>query len=382
MRLIHTSDIHLDASFAAAGLPVRFGARRRQSLRDVTQAVVRRAGAWPADALLIAGDLFEHDRVSLDTLAFLRGEFKSIPHVPIFIGPGNHDPYMPDSPYATAPWPENVTIFTSPEWTAHALEKLPLTIHGFAFDGPDISSNPFGRLVAPRDGRIHVAVAHGSESSYVPSEKTAYAPFRAADAAPEGLAYLALGHYHGMRRITGNFATQMYYSGAPEGHNFGETGVHHYLEVDIDASGARVTPVPSSRAVYAAHVIDCSGFSSAQELVNAIRALPREADAAQIARITIVGACDDTCRAELNAAYDAVAGDYEYLRLVDATEPVEDLASLAQENTSLGAFVGILNNELRDGAGSPRQRMLQRARAIGISAYRGRPLTVPGSEAG
>jgi DNA repair exonuclease SbcCD nuclease subunit len=382
MRLIHTSDIHLDASFAAAGLPVRFGARRRQSLRDVTQAIVRRAGAWPADALLIAGDLFEHDRVSLDTLAFLRAEFKSIPHVPIFIGPGNHDPYMPDSPYATTAWPENVTIFSSAEWSAHELENLPLTVHGFAFDGPDISSNPFGKLTIPRDGRIHVAVAHGSENSFVPSEKTAYAPFRAEDAAPEGLAYLALGHYHGMRKITGDFATHMYYSGAPEGHSFGETGLHHYLEVDVDETGVRVTPVPSSRAIYAAHVIDCSGFSSAQDLVTAIRAIPREADAAHIMRVTLVGMCDDMYRAEFRAAYDAVAPDFEYLRLIDATEPVEDLAALAKENTSLGAFVGILNTELRDCGDSPRQRMLARARAIGISAYRGRSLAVPGSEVG
>jgi len=379
MRLIHTSDIHLDASFAAAGLPVRFGARRRQSLRDVLQAIVRRAGAWPADALLIAGDLFEHDRVSLDTLAFLRAEFKSIPHVPIFIGPGNHDPYMPDSPYATTVWPDNVTIFTRAEWTAHALDNLPLTIHGFAFDGPDISSNPFGKLEIPRDHRVHVAVAHGSESSYIPPEKTAYAPFQAAGATPDGLAYLALGHYHGMRKITGGFGTQVYYSGAPEGHSFGETGVHYYLEIDIDETGARVTPVPSSRAVYTTASIDCSGFASIQELVNAIRALPREAGMASIARVTVTGACDDSYRAELGSVYDAVAGDFEYLNLVDATEPVEDLAALAKENTSLGAFVGILNSELRD-CDPARSAMLLRARAIGIAAYRGRSLTLPSTD--
>ena len=381
MRLIHTSDIHLDASFAAAGLPARFGARRRQSLRDVTQAIVRRAGAWPADALLIAGDLFEHDRVSLDTLAFLRAEFRSIPHVPVFIAPGNHDPYMPDSPYATTAWPENVTIFARPEWTAHPVTALPLTVHGFAFDGPDISSNPFGRLTIARDGRVHVAVAHGSENSFVPSEKTAYAPFRAVDAAPEGLAYLALGHYHGLRQITGGFGTCVYYSGSPEGHSFGETGLHHYLEVDVDETGARVTPVPSSRAVYSTHTIDCSAFSSAQELVTALRALPRESGMAAIARVTLIGACDDAYRAEIGAAYDAVAGDFEYLRLIDATEPLEDFAALAKENTSMGAFVGILNTELRDCADSPRQRMLTRARSIGVAAYRGRALAAPTPEA-
>ncbi|MBI5095723.1 MAG: DNA repair exonuclease [Candidatus Hydrogenedentes bacterium] len=380
--MIHTADIHLDASYAAAGLPVRFGARRRQGLRDVFQQIVRRAGEWPADALLIVGDLFEHDRVSLDTLAFLRGEFASISHVPVFIAPGNHDPYMPDSPYATMAWPDNVVIFSSPKWTPHALDNAPLTVHGFAFDGPDISVNPFGALAVPQDGRLHVAVAHGSENSFIPSGKTAYAPFRAEDAAPDGLAYLALGHYHGLRQLTGDFTTLIYYSGAPEGHSFGETGIHYYLEADIDERTALVTPVASSRAVYAAHSIDCAAFASAQDLVNAVRALPRDGGLPQVTRITLTGACEDSLRNEFNAAYDAVAAEYEFLDLVDATVPREDIEALARENTSLGAFVDALTNELRDTADARRREMLERARAIGIAAYRGQALAVRGAERG
>lgn len=377
MRLIHTADVHLDASFAGSGLPARFGTRRRQSLRDVFQGIVRRAGSWPADALLIAGDLFEHDRVSLDTVAFLRNEFAGIPKVAVFIAPGNHDPFVPDSPYASETWPENVVIFDRAMWSAHAVDGLPLVVHGFAFDGPDISVNPFGQLAIPHDDCLHIAVAHGSESSYVPSGKTAYAPFQAATAAPEGLAYLALGHYHGLRRITGDFATCIYYSGAPEGHTFGETGPHHYLEVELDETGVRATPVASSRAVYATHEVDCTGFASAQQLVTALRELPREDGLAHIARVTVTGSCDATLRAEWGAVYDAVAEDFEYLELVDATAPVEDFEGLARENTSLGAFVNALNTELRDVADPSRRRMLERARVIGIAAYRGHSLTVP-----
>src|SRR6185295_13967999 len=118
-------------------------------MRDAFLRIVSRAGEWPADALLIAGDLFEHDRVSHDTVAVLCGAFASIPHVPIFISPGNHDPYLSDSPYATQPWPENVFIFRKPQWTSHGLNRVPLTIHGFGFDGPDVSVNPFGTLQIP-----------------------------------------------------------------------------------------------------------------------------------------------------------------------------------------------------------------------------------------
>src|SRR6185436_20063981 len=125
MRIVHTADIHLDMCFSPLGLPAGFGNRRRQSLRDVFRRVVRRAGEWPADALLIAGDLFEADRVSRDTIAFLVSEFRAIPQVPVFIAPGNHDPFTPASPYATEQWPKNVTIFRSASW-----ESVP--VHGGA----------------------------------------------------------------------------------------------------------------------------------------------------------------------------------------------------------------------------------------------------------
>jgi len=183
MKLIHTADIHLDICFAGWGVPAALGNRRRQSLRDVFHAIIERAGTWPADAVLIAGDLFERDRVSRDTIAFLVSEFKSIPHVPVFISPGNHDPFSPESPYAAENWPENVTIFKEPRWESHAVKGGLLTVHGFGFDGPSLSINPFGTLTI--EGKsIHVAVAHGSERGHQPPDKSAYAPFDARDAAP------------------------------------------------------------------------------------------------------------------------------------------------------------------------------------------------------
>ena len=130
MKLIHTADIHLDASFAASGLPLGFGNRRRQALRRVFERILTRAQAWPADAVLIAGDLYDHRRISRDTIAFLREQFERIRPIPILIAPGNRDPFTPASPYASEAWPANVFIFGEPRWTAHELHHVPLTVHG------------------------------------------------------------------------------------------------------------------------------------------------------------------------------------------------------------------------------------------------------------
>ena len=381
MKLIHTSDIHLDASFASAGLPPAFGNRRRQAIRDVFHDILQRAVAWPADAVLIAGDLFEQERVSRDTVAFLRREFEMARPVPVFITPGKHDPYGPSSPYATEAWPANVFIFSRPEWSAHPLKHLPLTVHGFAFDGIEISSNPFASLRVPVDGRIHVAVGHGSERGHQPPGKESYAAFDAAEAAPEGLHYFALGHFHGMTRIEGPFAARMYYSGSPEGFGFRETGERHYLEIEIeenDPGNMVVRPVVSSRTLYASHELDCSDMNDTQQVIDAIRGMTGPPPPARVLRVTLTGACP----AELSAAFPAVADvlskEIEYLDLVDATGPAEDFDLLSSENTSLGEFVRRLNKQIEDAPDEDLRAMLLRAREVGLAAWRGRDVTVRG----
>ena len=380
IRIVHTSDIHLDACYAKERLPAAFGNRRRQSLRDVLQGILRRAAEWPADAVLIAGDVFELDRVTRDTVAFLRSAFEAIRPVPVFIAPGNHDPAVSSSPYRTETWPDNVTIFTAPEWRTVEVAQGLLTVHGFGFDGPDISRNPFGTLTIPNDGRVHLAVGHGSEMGSIPPGKGAYAPFRAADAAPDGLAYLALGHFHGHKIIGGSYTATVAYSGSPEGHGFGEIGERCYLEVEIENGHAEVQTVPSNRTVYLAHALDCSDFASSQQIVESIRELPKPEGQAVVARITLTGENRPEWQHEIHAIRDALAHDFEYLDLVEGTVQAEDFAFLARERTSLGAFVARLNAELNDTTDLERRRILQRAREVGLAAYRGRDLPLESAE--
>jgi len=361
-------------------MPPAFANRRRQSLRDVFASIMRRAAEWPADAVLIAGDLFEHDRISRDTVAFLRKTFEGIRPIPVFIAPGNHDPYVRHSPYATEPWPANVFVFNRPEWAEYALHNVPLTVHGFAFDGPDISANPFGRLSAPWDGRIHVAVAHGSERSRQPAGKDAYAPFDARDAAADGLLYLALGHFHRVTCIEGHFKTHVYYSGAPEGHGFDETGPHHYLEVEIhpETRNLSVRPVVSSRTVFDVREIDCSGFGNAQELVETLRGMANSERAAKALRVRLKGICPVSLRPALAGMRDVLSDAFEFLELVDDTQPEEDYAALSRESTSLGEFARQMAEAIQAAPDERTRRMLLRAREAGLAAYRGQDLPALG----
>ena len=384
MKIIHTSDIHLDASFASSGMTPALGRSRRQSLRAVLRAILTRAAEWPADAVLIAGDLFEQDRISQDTVAFLRSEFERIRPIPIFIAPGNHDPYTPASPYALEAWPANVSIFTAPEWQAIQLMQCPLTVHGFGFDGPEVSCNPFGTLDPPRDGRVHIALGHGSERGHQPPGKASYAPFEAASACPESLHYLALGHFHSPTQLEGPFATSAWYAGAPEGHSFNETGMRHYLEIEIEGPESpetqrpvvTVRPVESAQSIYETHTVDCTDISNSQQLIDHILKWKKPDGPAQLLRTTLTGIASLPLDQELASVRETLAASFAFIDIVDETLPAEEFDDLARENTSLGMFVRRISAEIEDAPDEALRRKLLRARDLGVAAYRGKEIPV------
>ncbi len=99
MRLVLFGDLHLDAPFTWLQADRAIHAQRRQALRETLRNIVELAQAEKADALLCSGDLFEHERTSPDTGAFLKAIFAELHPMPVIIAPGNHDWFGPQSLY-------------------------------------------------------------------------------------------------------------------------------------------------------------------------------------------------------------------------------------------------------------------------------------------
>ena len=384
MKLIHTADIHLDSCFAGAGMPSGFGAKRRHQLRETFAAVLRHAWTCGAEAVLIAGDLFEQDRVSRDTLAFLRDQFERLAPLPILISPGNRDPYTEDSPWFVEEWPANVHIFSQPEWTAWECPSAPLTVHGLAFTGAEVQAGVFTRLRVPRDGRVHVALAHGAERSCMGPDDKPHLPFDLFAVAQPGLHYLALGHIHRMIAVRQDQGFQAWYPGPPEGRDFGECGPMHLLEVEIIppetnmSATVLVAPRQSSKLVHAAAEIDCSALSDTDAIAAAIVEKLAQPETAVVARAVLTGAVSPELRAEIPNLVQSLEGRFEAIRIDDQTRPDDDYDAMGREDTALGEFVRSLTGE-RDTALDPARRaVLDRALEMGLAAFLGRDPQVRG----
>ena len=111
-QLLHFSDLHLDASFAADGIASSVGDWRRSDLRATVGRILALARERRVDAITIGGDLYDQDYALSDTGEFLAQQFARLAPMRVFIAPGEKDPYTTRSLYALTCWPPNVHIFT------------------------------------------------------------------------------------------------------------------------------------------------------------------------------------------------------------------------------------------------------------------------------
>ena len=152
MKFLHCADIHLDSPFSLA-LPADAG-KRRTELRSVFSSAVLYAKTEGCKLFLIAGDLFDDDFVTKDTMEMLVHEFSAFPSCQFVISPGNHDPFCERSPYKLTEWPENVHIFESPEMGYFDIPESDVRVWGYAFTSDTLTSPPLAGFHIPTERSI------------------------------------------------------------------------------------------------------------------------------------------------------------------------------------------------------------------------------------
>lgn len=251
VRLLQVSDLHLGRPFG--WLPVDRRDQRRRDQIDALERAVRAAIERGAHAILVPGDLFDAEGVDANTLASAISAFDIAGCPPVFIAPGNHDPYSPGNLQWNArllklrerEWPAHVHVFTAEDWAAEPLPGMDsVRIWGLGFTSHATSlARPLapGRLpeLPPPDGeRVEIAVFHGSREDVCPPDQTVTAPFSDAEAMASPFTYLAAGHYHAASSLAGTqghaAGVRLAYAGSAVALDVSESGLHGALEVRIE----------------------------------------------------------------------------------------------------------------------------------------------------
>ena len=145
LRLVHTSDIHLGM----------YGLRDLRDEGDIAstalEAVIDAVLRLNADMLLMAGDLFDHGRVTDDLVETFTRQLGRLP-VPVVVLPGNHDSYDSNSVYRREHFsrpPANLHIISRPEGETLHFPDPGLRVWGKAVSEHSPSVRPLWGMPPP-----------------------------------------------------------------------------------------------------------------------------------------------------------------------------------------------------------------------------------------
>ena len=183
MKIIHCSDIHLDSRMESN----LTAAQARERNAEICATFARMAAfavREQVSAVLIAGDLFDTQRVSAQTAGFVLDRIRSAANVDFFYLRGNHDESR--DVFGQAELPENFKTFGS-DWTYHRIGDLVLA--GLELDRENAHSMYDTLRLNPED--TNIVLLHGQVSTQPGEELIALPKLK-----NKGIDYLALGHIH------------------------------------------------------------------------------------------------------------------------------------------------------------------------------------------
>ena len=352
IKILHTADLHLDSAFEA--LPAGKAAIRRAEQRELLSRLAELARSERADIVLLAGDIFDGGGTYFETGAEFVRCLRDM-SVPVFIAPGNHDPYDARSPYAKLDIPQNVRIFTERDVECAELPELGVRVYGAAFtgstDGPDITNIRTERA----EGTWNILCAHG-EVGFDPVNEQALSA--------SGLDYAALGHIHktsGLRRSGGTWYS---WPGCPEGRGFDECGEKGILQIDIDGETVKAGFIPTAARRYEKLRVE----PGADALAAIRAALPKDT-ADDVYKIILTG--ESFAAPDLAYLRQALERDFFALTFSDETVPPRDLWRRAGEDSLAGRFLRRMQRRIEAAQTEEEKKMLLRAVRCGIAALEG-----------
>ncbi|MDD5142406.1 DNA repair exonuclease [Methanoregula sp.] len=266
VRFLHTADWQMGMRAVHTGNK----SKEIRLKRYVTaQKIVNIAQQKKVGFVLIAGDLFEHpdvDEVVVKKTVDILNQFAPIP---VFILPGNHDPYIPGGIWDRTSWQRvgsHIHLLT-------VEEEIDLGSNVAIFPCPvkqkRSSLDPTSWIPkrAITDEKIRIGIAHGSLDS-LPGEINFPISIKCAD--DKGLDYLALGDWHSFSQYGRSI-----YPGTFEPTSYDEPDSGNIVIVDIPAP--QVSPnfekLRCSTLTWAKFSLDIQDITDLEKFEEKLKAL-------------------------------------------------------------------------------------------------------------
>lgn len=279
MRIIHCADIHLDSQMTSY-LDSGMARKRRKEIFNTFCSMLDFAQENRVDAIIIAGDLFDTDKISMNTVKAVTDEIQRHGEVTVFYLPGNHD--RKDNIFRGCNIPDNMIVLSG-EWSYWRLnevygvqeirtgQKMPdetVILAGCVLD-EYTDADTYDHLQLP-ENTVNIVTLHGQIYENGGRNNADSIDIRRLQ--NRCIDYLALGHVHAYQDGRLDQRGRYCYPGCLEGRGFDECGEHGFVMLDVDAlSGViRSRFVPWAYRRISEIQVDVTGMTDMLEVEDTI----------------------------------------------------------------------------------------------------------------
>lgn len=329
VKLIHCSDLHLDSPMES-NLPPDQARQRGNEICSTFSRMVAFAREQGVEAILIAGDLFDSERVSRTTASFFLDTVAQADTIDFFYLRGNHDESL--RAFSGRTLPENLHTF-SEDWRSYPCG--PVTITGLELDRQNCLSC-YDRLRLPED-TINIVLLHGQDAPQ-PGEGLVCLP------ALRGrqIRYLALGHLHSYRKAPLDEAGDLCYCGCLEGRGFDECGEKGFVLLETGPDRIGSTFVPFAARTLFDLPVDISGLTTVTEILHAMEQAADGIDSRHLVKFTLCGSYTPETQKDLGFLRQMLGHRFFFSKIKDQSRLFIEPGSYEHDISLKGEFVRLV----------------------------------------
>lgn len=338
MKFIHCADFHFNRPLSSLD-DEKAAAIIREEMFEAFKTICDMAR--DADALLIAGDLFDSDRVDRRLCERISDCLKLLPRV--FIAPGNHD----ESVYGKISFPDNVHVFSGSTECCDCGDFSVWGNCGREIGSVDLDSSKVNILC------IHTQLDGSGEYNSISKKELC----------SHGFDYAALGHVHAFSGVDEANGTRFAYSGCPVGGGFDELGETGVISLDITKNSFKSEFVPCGKRRFKEEIITLSNAESYDDIVLS------EQSGQDLYKITLKGTVSEDFILRPDVFREKINDKYFFVKINNETSVHISYEDMAKEYTLKGIFVSKMLEKIRKEPDNPE---LLRALEIGVRVLDGK----------
>ena len=280
MKIIHCADLHLDSKMET-NLSKEKARERKNEILITFEKMVEYAGQNDVEAIIIAGDMFDKNKISQKAKKLVKNAIYSNPEIDFIYLKGNHDEagFIDEEEIV----PQNLKMFNNRNWTTY--EYGDISISGMEF-GMQNDYEIYNSLMLEKD-KTNIVVMHGQESEFDVKDKTEIINLK--QLKNKNIDYLALGHIHTYKQEKLDNRGIYCYSGCLEGRGFDECGEKGFVLLNIEDGKINTEFIPfASRTLYEINV-DLTGISDESQIEEKIKEEIKDIPSNSLLKIVLVG---------------------------------------------------------------------------------------------